>query len=508
MAMQKIKWRQSLVAVIFCTFISAAMAAESVPTTERGGKYPAYPTANYGKDPTQAALIKKGEYLVKAGDCIACHTDGPDGKPFAGGLPIKTPFGTIFSTNITPDKETGIGNWTDKQFIDALRHGKTPDGSYYFPVFPYIYFNKLSDQDALAIKAYLHAIPAVQQQNKPLDMPIPFRWRFGQIAWRLLFFKDEPFQPDPRQSAEWNRGKYLVTGLGHCGMCHSPLNFLGAEKKEYYLTGGFVDGFYAPNISSTNLANTPVQDVVNVFLKDKLIGGGDVQGPMLEVNHDSLVHLDRADLDAIVVYLKTVKSKTPPKPKSATQVSLKVGEKVYNQYCQGCHTTGAGGAPKMGDVNAWAPIIKLGLNQLYTNAIAGIGGMPPKGTCASCSTAEIQSAVQYIVSKSQGAAGAVSAAAAPVTVDPTSIAKGKQIYDKICSACHNNGLLGAPKIRDKAAWAPLIDEGMPQLFQRAIGGYHNHPPKGACNECSDADVIAAVKYMVQESKSDGDYQLW
>lgn len=494
--------------------LSAALcchAAETYTAAKHGGAYPAYPMVNYGTG-DQAALIKKGEYLVKAGDCLACHTNHPDGKPFAGGLPIETPFGTIYSQNITPDKDTGIGKWTDQEFIRALRHGVAPDGSYYFPVFPFIYYNKLSDQDALAIRAYLNAVPAVHQENIPPKMPIPFRWRFLQIFWRIMFFHDAPYQLDTHQSAEWNRGKFLVDGLGHCGMCHTPLNFLGAEKKAYYLTGGFVEGFYAPNITSTNLSKTPVQDVVNVFLQDKLIGGGDVQGPMLEVNHDSLKYLSQDDLKAMVTYLQTVKSKEPPKPKPG-KGKFAVGKNIYDNYCTGCHTTGAGGAPKLGDTAAWSPLIQQGMNVLYKNAMTGIGGMPAKGACSSCSMSDIQAAVDYIVSKSKpGAAGAAAGpavAAAPSPGEYTSLAKGKQVYEQVCSVCHQGGQLGAPKLGDRDAWNKILkQQDMDILFTRAIRGYNDHPPRGACHNCSDADILAAVKYMVQQSTSVGDYRLW
>ncbi len=491
-----------LLTILLC---SPAFAQE--PSAVPGEEFPKYPVIEYGTG-TQADLIKQGEYLTKAGDCIACHTNGSKGKVFAGGLPIRTPFGTIYSPNITSDKQTGIGNWTDAQFIKAMREGVAPDGSYYFPVFPYPNFSKLTTQDVLAIRAYLNAIPAINEPNQSPYMPYPFRWRFLQIFWRLLYFDFDKgvFVPDTRRADDWNRGAYLVQGLGHCGMCHTPLNFLGAQKKTYAYTGGFVDGYYAPNISATGLRNVSVDDVVNVFLKDKLIGGGNVQGPMLEVNHDSLKYLNHSDLAAMATYLKTVESKQPPTSKTNTKVSLAIGKTIYNKYCVGCHGTGAGGAPKMGDDVAWAPRIKQGINILYNHAISGIGSMPPKGTCATCSTADIQSAVEYIVSQSKGTGG--TAAQTKVAPPPTSLTDGKRVYNEVCSACHNSGKLGAPILGNKAAWTPIVKDNMDVLFTRAIDGYKQHPPRGSCNNCSDADIIAAVKYMVQQSKTSGDYRLW
>lgn len=500
-----------LTVLIFCSPIRMAVAQDSATTNTTQKQYPQYPKVDYGSDPQRAALIKKGEYLAKAGDCIACHTaDG--GKPFAGGLPIETPFGTIYGPNLTPDKETGIGNWTDQQFIRALKEGIRPDGAYLFPVLPYVYYNKISDEDAIAIKAYLNAIPAVHQENIQPKMAIPFRWRFLQISWRIMFFQPYKgtFQPDPQQTEQWNRGKYLVEGLGHCAMCHSPLNFMGGEKREYHLTGGMADEFRAPNITSTRLADIPVDKVVNVFMQNKLIGGGDVQGPMLEVNHDSLSYLNRSDLEAMVVYLKTVKSKEPPKPALTGKPDMKVGVKIYNQYCEGCHSTGQDGAPKMGNKEDWASRIAMGRDELAANAIMGIGAMPARGNCANCTNQDIESAVQYMMSSSggPGAAEAAAAAAAMTPPDLTSLAIGKQVYDGVCATCHNQGQLGAPKIGDKAVWAPLIALNMDTLFDRAIQGYKDHPPRGACEKCTDADIIAAVKYMVQQSKSTGDYRLW
>lgn len=475
-----------------------------------GGDYPDYPTVNYGTG-DQAKRIKHGEYLVKAGDCIACHTE-PGGKPFAGGLAIKTPFGTIFSQNITPDKKTGIGSWSDKDFLRAMKHGVSPDGSYYFPVFPYPYFNKMTDEDVLAIKAYLFAMPPIEKENKPVEMGIPFRWRFMQLGWRMLFFnfyKGE-LKPDPTKSAAWNRGRYIVEGPGHCSMCHTPMNFLGAPKRKYYLTGGMVDGFYAPNISSTGLKDHTIKEVVNVFLEDRAVTGGKIAAkPMLEVNHDSLDYLTKEDLDAVALYIKSVVSKVPPTPKRTGKVDLSVGKEIYNKYCVGCHATGAGGAFKYGDVAAWQPLVDKGLNTLYKNAIAGIGNMPPKGNCATCSTAEIQATVDYIVQPIlSGDKQAATTVSKPTVKQPkATLALGKKVYTKVCSVCHDQGQLGAPKIGDKQAWKKLVAQNMDVLINRAIKGYKWHPARGACYKCSDTDIIAAVKYMVQES-SDGDYRLW
>ncbi len=300
------------------------------------GFYAAYPKTSPGKDEAEEALIKKGEYLAKMGDCIACHSNVDAGTgTFAGGLPLATPFGTFYSPNITPDKETGIGNWTEKDFIRALKEGRNPDGGNYFPVFPYIYYSKITDEDAKALYAYFQHIPPVKQENKSL--PFPFNMpgaRFSLWGWNFLFFfSDDKFVPyDKNQTPEWNRGKYIVDTLGHCSMCHTPLNAFGAPKNKYYLTGTFIDGYWAPNITKQGLESASVDELVRVFKDNQLINNaGPVAGPMTEVVHDSLQHLTDADMRAMAVYLKTVEAEEDPLalPPSQEPPSLARGRDVY-----------------------------------------------------------------------------------------------------------------------------------------------------------------------------------
>jgi len=197
------------------------------------GKYPEYPTINYGTG-HQTTVIKRGEYLSRIGDCLACHTDiSNGGEPFAGGLPIVTPFGTFYSPNITSDKETCIGNWTFRDFVRAMHHGRRPDGKNYFPVFPYSYYTQVTEPDLRAMWKYLKKVPAVKKKNKRNTMPFPLNWRFTQYGWKILYFypHDGRFKYNADKSAQWNRGKYLVDGLGHCGMCHTPMNLFGAPKR-------------------------------------------------------------------------------------------------------------------------------------------------------------------------------------------------------------------------------------------------------------------------------------
>lgn len=502
-----------LALVVGLTSSLSVFAMDSVTKNARkGSEYPTYPKLNYGTG-ARAALIKRGEYLAKLGDCIACHTRHYGGKPFAGGLPIKTPFGTLYTPNITPDKKTGIGGWTEQQFFKVMHEGISPKGYYYYPAFPYLYFNKITNKDLHALWAYLQAIPAVDQTNRKNDMHWPFSIRFMQLGWRMLFFhfqKTGPYQYNPHKSKAWNRGAYIVLSFGHCDMCHTPMHYfiskkwvLGAPNWKYHLAGAFVQGYYAPNITGADFKNDPASDFYNVFKKDELIGGGKVAGPMYEANHDSLRYLTKSDVVAITTYLESLNIKEPVKSSSGGP-----GAGIFTAHCAMCHVSGAGGAPKIGDKAAWAPRIKLGLPTLYKNAINGIGGMPAKGACTSCSDQDIKEAVQYIVSKSGKNAAGVQTKMVGKPYPKLTYADGKKIYQRYCSSCHNGSYPGAPKLGDKAAWAPIIKQGMPILFARTINGYNNMPARGSCSECNTAQLVAAVKYMVRESKTKGDYSLW
>ncbi|WP_370449415.1 c-type cytochrome [Legionella sp. km772] len=369
------------------------------------GYYPAYPPTTPAAG--QEDLVKRGEYLAKMGDCIACHTDGRSNKgPYAGGLAIETPFGTFYSPNITPDKETGIGKWTEQDFIRALKEGRDPQGRNYFPVFPYIYFSKISDDDARALYAYFMSIPAIHQENTPLGFPfgVPGA-RLSLWGWNMLFFfpDNSPIEYRNDQTPEWNRGKYIVDGLGHCSMCHTPLNLAGSPKQRYYLTGGFIDGFWAPNITKWGLESATHEEVVDVFKKDKLINNaGPVAGPMAEVNHDSLKYLTDADMMAIATYIKTVESEEPlGLPPSNAKPSLARGRLVYTTACVICHQNGEMSAPLIGDASNWYMRLNdSGLEGLYRHAIDGFNSMPPKGACVTCSDNDIISAVDYLLDES------------------------------------------------------------------------------------------------------------
>jgi mono/diheme cytochrome c family protein len=249
----------------------------------------------------------RGEYLARAGGCFSCHT-AAGGQPLAGGRALATPFGTFYSPNITPDPDTGIGRWTDAQFLRALREGVRPDGANYFPVFPYPSFTGITDSDALAIKAYLFSVSPVRQDNRPHDVAFPFSWRALQTGWKLLFFTPGPFQPAPQRSAAYNRGAYLATALAHCGECHTPRNILGAMRSSLRFAGtpDGPDGQLVPNITpdpGTGIGKWEKDDVVELLKTGTTPEQSKVKGAMRETIQDGLKYLSDADLEAIADYL-------------------------------------------------------------------------------------------------------------------------------------------------------------------------------------------------------------
>lgn len=473
------------------------------------GYYPAYPPTKAAA-PEQEELIKRGEYLAKMGDCISCHTDVKGDTPaYAGGLPIATPFGTFYSPNITPDKETGIGTWSEQDFIRALKEGRDPQGRNYFPVFPFVYFANVTDDDARALYAYFMSLPPVHQPNKSL--PFPFNVpgaRFTLWGWDLLFFyPNATFKPDPEQSSAWNRGKYIVDGLGHCSMCHTPLNPLGSPKTRYYLTGAFIDGYWAPNITKLGLGSATPEEISDVFVLNQLLNkAGPVAGPMAEVNHNSLQYLTEADRLAIGTYLKTVESEEPlGLPGSDAAPTLSRGKQVYLSSCVICHQNGEMSAPIIGNGPNWYRRLKSsGLAGLYRHVIQGYNSMPIKGACVTCSDNDLIAAVDYILNESLSRSERLDLAANGAKKFPT---QGKTLYNENCAVCHDSGKSGAPIIGDKKAWQPLIDKNIDVLVQNTING-KQHPKNGGCKTCSTGEILDAVKYIVKQSKTEGDYSLW
>ena len=301
--------------------------------------------------PDDAALVSRGAYLARAADCAPCHT-GDASKPFAGGLGLKTPFGTLFSVNITSDPETGIGKWSYEQFKNALHQGIRADGAYLYPGMPFDAFTKIEESDLEALWAYVRRIPAVKAPDPENQLSFPFDVRLGMLAWRELFFAPGYFTPVAGKSAEWNRGAYLVEALAHCSDCHSPRNIMGAIKGKALFTGTELDGFYAPDIASGALAKTWTRDNLVQFLKTgSSPQRGSVFGPMADVIHDSLSYLTDPDVAAIVTYL--FDSPPPPDMPAPQKLSplapgiYRRAAKLYVDNCATCHQphgTGIAGA--------------------------------------------------------------------------------------------------------------------------------------------------------------------
>ena len=299
----------------------------------------AWMSTGLASDSTSSQLLR-GRYLVYAGDCAACHTaDG--GAPFAGGRAVPTPFGTIYATNITPDRDTGIGRWTDEQFFDAMHDGVRPDGSHLYPAFPYPWYTKLRRDDVLAIKAYLDTLKPARNDVKKPELPWPMSWRGSVAIWNALFLRRGEYVRDKNKSDEWNRGAYLVEGLGHCGACHSPKNLLGGVKKDQRFRGGMGEGWFATSLTTQaheGLGGWSVDEIVE-YLKTGANERARAYGPMAEVVQHSTAHLSDADLRAIAIYLKDLPSggDQAPERASADHEALFRGERIYIDQCAACH---------------------------------------------------------------------------------------------------------------------------------------------------------------------------
>ncbi|WP_251978696.1 cytochrome c [Salinicola avicenniae] len=308
-------------------------------------------------DSDDQTLIERGEAVAIAGDCAACHTE--HGQPaFSGGHPIQSPLGTIFTTNITPSSEAGIGDYSLEQFSDALRQGVRADGSHLYPAMPYTAYAKLSDDDVEALYAYfMHGVAPVDATPPQTDLPFPFNLRFSMAAWNLLFLDDQPYQPDSKKSDAWNRGAYLVQGAAHCGTCHTPRNLLMAEKPDQALAGASLGTWYAPDITAdpeTGIGDWRRDQLVDYLQSGHASNGATAGGPMLEAIDKSFSRLPQSDLEAIATYLLPADSgegEPVSEPTEASQgiapltdndtpaalAEIGSGERVYRDNCAACH---------------------------------------------------------------------------------------------------------------------------------------------------------------------------
>lgn len=297
------------------------------------------------------ALIARGAYLANAGDCATCHT-AQGGIPYAGGRQLPTPFGNIAAPNLTPDPATGLGDWSFEDFWQALHSGIGRQREPLYPAFPYTSYTKLTRDDALAIYAYLQSLPPVRQASVRNELAFPYDLRRLLVAWRALYFREGTYRPDPGRSEAWNRGAYLVQGLGHCNECHAPRDALGAVERGWFLRGGEIPAqhWYAPDLGTQangGLAGWSAQDIVDL-LKTGQAARGTAFGPMADVVRQSTQHMSDDDLHAIADYLAAL----PPRPAAAAPLPLfdagrlaKQGEQIYRQRCAGCHGADGHGEP-------------------------------------------------------------------------------------------------------------------------------------------------------------------
>ena len=352
------------------------------------------PTANS----PDANLIARGAYLARAGNCMACHT-ARGGERYAGGLGIATPFGTVFTSNLTPDADTGLGNWSAADFWRALHNGRSKSGRLLYPAFPYTSYTQVTREDSDAMFAYLRSLPAVAHPNQPHALRFPYQSQAALAVWRALYFSPGVYQPDAGRNAEWNRGAYLVKGLGHCSACHSPRDALGGTRagKALDLAGGLIpmQNWYAPSLASpqeAGVADWDREDIVSL-LKNGVSPRASVTGPMAEVVLRSTQYLTREDLGAMAQYLKALPVSSVPTvaPARLAKADFNIAQaaKLYEQHCAQCH-----GDQGLGVANAYPPLagnravtmasmenlVQIVLNGAYAPATAGNPrpfGMPP-----------------------------------------------------------------------------------------------------------------------------------
>src|ERR1700722_8287884 len=366
-----------------------------------------------------ADQIKRGEYLIRAADCEVCHT-APGGAAFAGGLAIPLPFGTLYSTNVTSDKETGIGDYSDADFLNAVQRGIRKDGSRLYPAMPYPSYTYITDADALAIKAYLFSRPAIRAANRADTLGFPFNQRWAMIFWSWAFNANSRFATNTAQSAQWNRGAYLAEALAHCGECHTPRNLAFALNNRKKFAGAETAGWHAFNITSdkgTGIGGWSDDEVLAYLTTGHALTRGTAAGPMGEAVDESFSHMAPSDIRALVVYLRsvpaisepdlpaTIAPAAPPRP-DEDRTAVALGKKVFQEACVSCHDWSGisaispyatiAGARAVNDPKATniAQIVISGTRRSTPN---GIISMPAFG--AAYSDIEIAAVANYVTAR-------------------------------------------------------------------------------------------------------------
>ena len=385
--------------------------------------------------PTGSASVSKGEYLAKAADCAACHT-APGGKPFAGGRAFKLPFGTIYSTNITPDQETGIGRWSDAEFVRALHRGIGRNGEDLYPAFPYTAYALLSTDDVLAIRAYLSTLRPVTARNADNTLVFPFNQRYTLRAWKLLFMPTRQWEPSAAHDATWNRGSYLAEALAHCGDCHTPRNLMFATKSSRKYAGAVVDGWKAYNITSdseTGIGAWSDAEIEQYLSSGHAPAHGSAGGGMGEAIDLSLRHLSSEDIAALTRYLRTI---PPQRSELAAQIdhhpatlngatawspgpdrNESIGFQIFASACASCHGwDGTGqqtdhaellGSPAVNDPSG-VNLVRAVLEGAKIGSPRGDNLMP--SFAAAYSDAEIAAVSNYVIGHFGGKQGSVTSA--------------------------------------------------------------------------------------------------
>jgi mono/diheme cytochrome c family protein len=353
----------------------------TVGCSRRDGESPGV-VAEPGKD-----LVSRGQYLTAIGDCVACHT--VRGSPaFSGGLEMPTPFGTIYTPNITPDKQHGIGFWSADDFWRAMHEGKRKDGAYLYPAFPYTNYTKVTREDSDAIYAYLMSVPPVAVPSRPHALRFPYNQRELLAGWRTLYFKPGVYKNDATKSVEWNRGAYLVEGLGHCNACHATRNVLGAVSRKDDYSGGLIplQNWYAPSLTSSREAGLGDWDTKHIveLLRTGISPRGAATGPMAAVVQYSLQEMTQVDLTAMATYLKAQSEIKPHEPwiaphavaKAEVAAMLQTGAKIYKDRCASCHMDDGMGVPRAYPPLAQNQAVRL-RNPINAIRIVLNGGFPP-----------------------------------------------------------------------------------------------------------------------------------
>ncbi len=370
-----------------------------------------------------ADRVAQGRVIATAADCIACHT-APGGKPYAGGLTLTTPFGTLATPNITPDRATGIGTYTEAHLRRALRDGIGADGKRLYPAMPYTAYSKMTDTDIGLLWAYLTTIDPVENQVDVNRLPFPFNIRLSLAGWNLLNF-DHSGPADPRadKPAEWNRGRYLVDALGHCGACHTPKNLVGGDRTAQYLQGGALEGWYAPNITGAvrnGIGGWPKEQIV-AYLRSGANHQAVAAGPMAEAVENSTSKMEAADLDAIATYLLDLPAPgaEPPPAVAVSDARMQAGGAIFKDSCAACHYDSGQGAASLFPALAGNPavqqadaaslirVVLIGARGGATAARPTAPAMPPLGW--RLGDEEVAAVLTYIRNAWGNAAGPVTA---------------------------------------------------------------------------------------------------